>query len=37
MVGLRGCRAWIDTLLFDARMVAGTGDALRFAKRVDIA
>jgi hypothetical protein len=31
------CRAWIDTLLFNARMVAGTGDTLRLAKRVDIA
>jgi hypothetical protein len=36
MVGLRGCRAWIDTLLFNARTVAGPGEALRLAKRVDI-
>jgi hypothetical protein len=36
MVGIRGCHAWIDTLLFNARIVAGPGEALRLAKRVDI-
>lgn len=36
MVGLGGCRAWIDTLLFNARTVAGPGEAFRLAKRVDV-
>ena len=36
MVGLRGCHAWIDTLLFLARMNAGPGEVWHLAKYVDI-
>jgi len=36
MVGLRGCRAWIDTLLFNARITAGPGEVRSLAKCVDI-
>jgi hypothetical protein len=35
MVGLRGCRAWIDTLLFLARANAGPGEVWHLAKYVD--
>jgi hypothetical protein len=37
MVGLRGCRAWMDTLLSDARIAVGPEEVRLVAKCVDIA
>jgi hypothetical protein len=36
MIGLYGCRAWVDTLLFNGRVAAGPGEAWHLAKSVDI-
>jgi hypothetical protein len=36
LVGLDGCRAWLDTLLFNGRMAAGQGEAWHLAKSVDM-
>ena len=36
LVGLRGCRAWMDTLRFNARITTGAGDVPHLAKSVDI-
>jgi Glycosyltransferase family 87 len=36
MVGLNGCRAWVDTLLFNARVASGPGEAWHLAKSVDV-
>jgi hypothetical protein len=36
MVGLHGCRAWVDTLLFNGRLAAGPGEAWHLAKSVDM-
>jgi Glycosyltransferase family 87 len=35
-VGLAGCRAWIGTLVFDARVAAGPAEAWHLAKNVDM-
>ena len=36
VVGIGGCRAWFDTLLFNSRMTAGAGEAWHLAKSVDL-
>ena len=35
LVGTGGCRAWIDTLLSNAKIIAGPGEAWHLAKSVD--
>jgi len=36
LVGVKGCRAWVDTLLFNGRVAAGPGEAWHLAKSVDM-
>ena len=36
IVGVNGCRAWLDTLAFNARAVAGTRETIRIAKQLDL-
>lgn len=36
IVGLQGCSAWINTMLFNGRTALGSGATARYAKNVDI-
>ena len=36
LVGLAGCRGWVDTLLFNGRVAVGPGEAWHLAKSVDM-
>jgi len=36
MIGLDGCRAWVNTLMFAGRVAAGPGEAWHLAKSVDM-
>jgi hypothetical protein len=36
LVGLAGCRGWIDTLLFNGKVAAGSGEAWHLSKSVDM-
>jgi hypothetical protein len=36
LVGVHGCRGWIDTLLFNGKVAAGPGEAWHLAKSVDM-
>ena len=36
LVGLQGCRGWIDTLLFNGKVAAGPGEAWHLAKSIDM-
>ena len=36
MIGLDGCRGWLNTLVFAGRMAAGPGEAWHLAKSVDM-
>jgi hypothetical protein len=36
LVGVEGCRGWVDTLLFNGKVAAGPGEAWHLAKSVDM-